>query len=133
VLKQGDVHVVRDNSSGWQVRIEGTARPRSTHKTQTEAAKAGRDIARKNKSELLVHGRDGKIRERSTFRPRSASDEGLAVSEHADQFEERDEEEQGSRSQEGTEQGNRESGSGPDSQGDAIQDQPGTTEDPSAD
>jgi hypothetical protein len=60
------------------------------------------------------------------------------VSEHADQFEERDEMEQGSESgiQEGTEQGNRESGSGPaspDSQGDAIQDQPGATEDPSAD
>jgi hypothetical protein len=67
VPKQGDVHVVRDNDSGWQVRIEGTARPRSTHKTQTEAAKTGRDVARKNKSELLVHGRDGKIRERSTF------------------------------------------------------------------
>jgi hypothetical protein len=67
VPKQGDVHVVRDKNSGWQVRIEGTARPRSTHKTQTEATKAGRDVARKNKSELLVHGRDGKIRERSTF------------------------------------------------------------------
>ncbi len=29
--------------------------------------RAGRAIARNNKSELLVHGRDGKIRERSTF------------------------------------------------------------------
>ena len=65
--KQGDVHVMQDNNGGWQVRVEGTARPRSTHKTQAEASKAGRDIARKNKSELLVHGRDGKIRERSTF------------------------------------------------------------------
>jgi hypothetical protein len=65
--KQGDVHVVRGNSGGWQVRVEGTARARSIHKTQAEAAKAGRAIARKNNSELLVHGRDGKIRERSTF------------------------------------------------------------------
>jgi hypothetical protein len=65
--KQGDVHVVRGNSGGWQVRIEGTARARSIHKSQDEAAKAGRVIARKNKSELFVHGRDGKIRERSTF------------------------------------------------------------------
>jgi Uncharacterized protein conserved in bacteria (DUF2188) len=65
--KQGDVHVVRGNSGGWQVRIEGIARARSIHKTQAEAAKAGSVIARKNKSELLVHGRDGKIRERSTY------------------------------------------------------------------
>jgi Uncharacterized protein conserved in bacteria (DUF2188) len=52
---------------GEQVRIEGTARARSIHKTQAEAARAGRAIARNNKSELLVHGRDGKIRQRSTF------------------------------------------------------------------
>jgi Uncharacterized protein conserved in bacteria (DUF2188) len=67
MAKQGDVHVVRGNSSGWQVRIEGSARARSIHKTQAEAAKAGSAIARKNKSELLVHGRDGKIRERSSY------------------------------------------------------------------
>jgi len=65
--KQGDVHVVRSDNGGWVVRIEGNARARSTHKSQTEAAKAGREIARKNKSELLVHGRDGKIRDRSTY------------------------------------------------------------------
>jgi hypothetical protein len=65
--KQGDVHVIRGNTGGWQVRIEGTARARSIHNTQTEAAKAGREIARRNRAELLVHGRDGKIRERSTF------------------------------------------------------------------
>jgi uncharacterized protein DUF2188 len=49
------------------VRVEGAARPPSKHKTQAEATKAGREIACKNKSELFVHGRDGKIRERSTF------------------------------------------------------------------
>jgi Uncharacterized protein conserved in bacteria (DUF2188) len=65
--KRGDVHVVRGNSGGWQVRIEGIARARSIHKTQAEAAKAGSAIARKNTSELLIHGRDGKIRERSTY------------------------------------------------------------------
>jgi hypothetical protein len=67
MAKQGDVHVVRGNSGGWQVRIEGSARARSIHKTQAEAAKAGSAIARKNKSELLVHARDGKIRERSSY------------------------------------------------------------------
>jgi hypothetical protein len=73
------------------------------------------------------------------------------VSEHADQFEERDEErkDQGTDerqdggsskertgSHDGTEQGNCESGGGPgrpDPQGQAIQDPPDATEDPSAD
>lgn len=59
------------------------------------------------------------------------------MSEHADQFEER-EKGQGdeSGSQEGIEQANRESGSGPrgaDSQRQEIKEQPGTTEVPSAD
>jgi uncharacterized protein DUF2188 len=65
--KKGDVHVIRGNSGGWQVRVEGTARARSIHETQAEAARVGSAIARKNKSELLIHGRDGKIRERSTY------------------------------------------------------------------
>ena len=64
---QGDVHVVRGNNGGWQVRVEGKTRAQSIHNTQAEAAAVGKEIARRNKSELLVHGRDGKIRERSTF------------------------------------------------------------------
>jgi uncharacterized protein DUF2188 len=66
VPKQGDVHVM-PGDKGWRVEIEGSARPRSTHGTQAEAAKAAREIARKNKSELLIHGRNGKIRERNTY------------------------------------------------------------------
>jgi hypothetical protein len=52
---------------GWRVEVEGANRPRSTHKTQAEAAKAAREIARKNKSELLIHGRNGRVRNRSTY------------------------------------------------------------------
>jgi hypothetical protein len=65
--KQGDVHVIRGNNGGWQVRVEGKTRAQSIHNTQAEAAAVGKEIARRNKSELLVHGRDGKIRERSMF------------------------------------------------------------------
>jgi hypothetical protein len=66
VPKQGDVHVVPGNE-GWRVEVEGTARPRSTHKTQAEAAKAAREIARRNTSELFIHGRSGRVRERSSY------------------------------------------------------------------
>jgi uncharacterized protein DUF2188 len=66
--KKGDVHVVRGNTASWQVRIEGSNRVHSIHNTQAEAATTGKLIARRNKSELIVHGRNGKIRERSAYR-----------------------------------------------------------------
>jgi hypothetical protein len=65
-MAKGDVHVVAGDK-GWRVEVEGTARTRSTHTTQAEARQAAREIARRSKSELLVHGRNGRIRERSTY------------------------------------------------------------------
>ena len=65
--KQGDVHVIRGNNGGWQVRVERKTRAQSIHNTQAEAAAVGKEIARRNKSELLIHGRDRRIRDRSTF------------------------------------------------------------------
>jgi hypothetical protein len=62
---KGDVHVV-PSDRGWRVEVEGTARARSTHTTQAEAATAAREIARRNESELLIHRRNGTIRDRST-------------------------------------------------------------------
>ena len=47
--------------------VEGTGGARSTHKTQAEAAQTARRIARQSKAELLIHGRDGKVRDRSTY------------------------------------------------------------------
>jgi hypothetical protein len=65
-MSKGDVHVV-PGDNGWRVEVEGTNRARSTHTTQVEARSAGRDLARRNKVELILHGRDGRIRERSTY------------------------------------------------------------------
>jgi Uncharacterized protein conserved in bacteria (DUF2188) len=65
--KQGDVHVVhREDQGTWAVEVEG-GRARSTHATKAEAERAGREVARKNKSELLIHRRDGRITERNTY------------------------------------------------------------------
>jgi hypothetical protein len=56
-MAKGDVHVVAGDK-GWRVEVEGTARARSTHTTQAEARQAAREIARRSKSKLLVHGRN---------------------------------------------------------------------------
>jgi len=64
--KRGDVHVVPDEGQ-WQVKVEGLPLAPTTYRTQAEARDAGRELARNTQAELLVHGRDGKIRERNTY------------------------------------------------------------------
>jgi ketosteroid isomerase-like protein len=49
------------------VEVEGTGRARSSHATKAEAERAGREVARMNMSELLIHRRDGKITARNTY------------------------------------------------------------------
>jgi hypothetical protein len=65
-MAKGDVHVV-PSETGWRVEVAADGRARSVHRTQAEARDAAREIARRNKRELLLHGRDGRIRERNTY------------------------------------------------------------------
>lgn len=58
-------HIV-PHEGGWAVRSAGSQRATSVHRTQGEAISAGRQIARNQGSELFVHGRDGRIRERDS-------------------------------------------------------------------
>jgi uncharacterized protein YdaT len=58
-------HVV-PRDSGWAVKPEGGQRASSVHETQREAIDRGREVSRNQQSELLVHGRDGRIRERDS-------------------------------------------------------------------
>ena len=58
-------HIV-PHQGAWAVRGAGSDRATSVHRTQSEAIAVGRPIARNQRSELLVHGRDGRIRERDS-------------------------------------------------------------------
>jgi hypothetical protein len=64
--RKGDVHVVPADK-GWRVEVDSQGRAIGTHDTQAAAWKQARGIARRNESEALLHGRDGKIRERNTY------------------------------------------------------------------
>ncbi len=59
-------HVV-PHDGAWAVRGAGNSRATSVHDTQAEAINVAREIARNQQSELLIHGRDGQIRERDSF------------------------------------------------------------------
>ena len=59
-------HVVpRDGK--WAVRKGGAERVTRRYDTQREAINAAREIARTQGSEVLVHGRDGRIRARNSY------------------------------------------------------------------
>jgi hypothetical protein len=60
-----NVHVV-PSDGGWNVRVEGGARI-AHFQTQGEAIDAGRRLARGNRSEHIIHGRDGRIRQRDSY------------------------------------------------------------------
>ncbi len=58
-------HVV-PRDGGWAVRGEGNSRVTSVHDRQSDAINAGRRIAQDQHSELVIHGRDGRIREKDS-------------------------------------------------------------------
>lgn len=59
-------HVVPKGDK-WSVRSAGASRASGTYGTQEEAIAKAREIARHQQTELYVHGRDGRIRERSSY------------------------------------------------------------------
>jgi Uncharacterized protein conserved in bacteria (DUF2188) len=66
---RGDVHVTfRDDQRMWAVVTEGASRASSLHRSRDAAAKAGRERAKANRGELLIHLKDGAIVERNTYR-----------------------------------------------------------------
>lgn len=60
-------HVTKRDDGKWQVKGEGNKRASAITNTQAEAIVIARDLAMKNKSELLIHGKDGKIREKNSY------------------------------------------------------------------
>ena len=59
-------HVVPRNGR-WAVRKSGSYRVSRYFNTQSEAVDAARDIAKREKTELYIHGSDGRIRERNSY------------------------------------------------------------------
>lgn len=59
-------HVVPSNGK-WSVRRAGSSRASGVYDTQQEAIQNARKIAQTQQTELYIHGRDGRIRERNTY------------------------------------------------------------------
>jgi uncharacterized protein YdaT len=65
-MSQKGQHVV-PNGAKWSVRRAGAERASGVFNTQKEAIDKARELAKHQGTELYIHGRDGRIRERSSF------------------------------------------------------------------
>ena len=58
-------HVV-PHRGGWAVKGAGNQRASSVHRTQRQAIEVAREIARNKQSELVIHRKDGRIRDKDS-------------------------------------------------------------------
>lgn len=65
-MNKKNQHVVL-HKRGWAVKQAGNPRASSVHNTQREAIKAAREAAIRQSSEMVVHRKNGRIRERNSY------------------------------------------------------------------
>ena len=61
-----NVHITK-RDRGWAVITAGSEKAAKVVDTQKKAIEIGKLIAQNNKSELIIHGIDGKIREKNSY------------------------------------------------------------------
>jgi hypothetical protein len=66
MAKKSPVHTV-PHEDGWANRREGAARVTKKFATKAEAQAAGRETARRDKTEHLIHKRDGTVGSRNSY------------------------------------------------------------------
>jgi len=62
-----EVRPAKGSNTGWELARQGDAQPMATYRTQDEAARAGRRTAKRESSEFVLKGRNGRIRDRSSY------------------------------------------------------------------
>ncbi len=65
-MSKKNQHVV-PHGDDWAVKGAGNSKATSVHLTQAGAIERAREIAQNQKSELLIHGENGRIREKNSY------------------------------------------------------------------
>ena len=63
-------HVLPGPTGEWNVMAPGAGRPTSQHPTPRDAVLRARRALLQDGGQVLIHGRDGEVRARVTYRPR---------------------------------------------------------------
>ena len=64
--KKPEVHTI-PHGDGWANRRAGSDRVSRVYRTKEEAGQAGRNTARRESTEHIIHNRDGRISERNSY------------------------------------------------------------------
>jgi len=64
-MKNNNVHIVP--AKGWGVKREGSRKNTFITLTKSQAIEIGREIARKEKLELVIHNSNGKISDKDSY------------------------------------------------------------------
>lgn len=62
-----DQHVTPHQNGGWQVKGAGNSKATRVTSTQSDAIRIAREISKNQHSELVIHGRNGQIREKDSY------------------------------------------------------------------
>ena len=65
-MSKRNVHVV-PHKDGWAVKRSGNQKSSSVHPTKQDALNTGRKMAQKDRAELVIHGKNGKIQDMDSF------------------------------------------------------------------
>ncbi len=66
-MANNNQHVTPHKNGGWQVKGAGNTRATVRTETQADAIRIARDIATNKGSEVVIHGRNGQIREKNSY------------------------------------------------------------------
>jgi len=65
--KRPPIHTVPNPKGGWNNKREGDPTPISHHRTKENAVERGRQIAKQDQTEHIIHNKDGKISQRNSY------------------------------------------------------------------
>ncbi len=65
-MAKNNQHVI-PLGNGWAVKKEGSSRFTVITETKKDAVVVARQIAKNNKSELIIHGKDGEIQDKNSY------------------------------------------------------------------
>ncbi|HVT85387.1 MAG TPA: DUF2188 domain-containing protein [Chitinophagaceae bacterium] len=66
-MSKKNQHVVPGKNGGWNVKGEGNSKATTHTETKQEAIDKAREIAKNQRSELVIHGKDGKIQDKDSY------------------------------------------------------------------
>lgn len=65
-MRKKEQHVV-PHPGGWAVRRSGSQRATKIHRTQSDAIEHARGIAKNQRSEVVIHRKNGLIRDKDSY------------------------------------------------------------------